>query len=207
MNTNNLMLLQKQHLKPIKRLLLCTDCLWGLVLLFLWLELGGELIPVFGGLLIIILFLNLLVLEARKPSDSLQKLPPDVLKTVNAQCLTGLRFGNGILCDNDCLVLIGKVVVTAVMLKDITRMELRNAGKGVIFLEGKPASSIGNFEPFSPWVLQGLAMENKSNKGVINGAENRVKGTGTFRQADRDTFWRALCSAWKKYTDTEPIVS
>ncbi len=207
MDTYNLMLLQKQHLKPLKILLLCTDCLWGLFLLFLWPELGGELIPMFGGLLVVLLFLNLLVLEARKPSASLKKLPPDVLRAVNAQCLTGLRFGNGILCDNDCLVLIGKAVVTAVMLKDVTRMELRTAGKGVIFLEGRQASDIGSLEPFTPLALQGLAMENKSNKGVINGAENRVKGTGTFRQADRDTFWRALCSAWKKYTDTEPIVS
>lgn len=207
MDTNNLMLLQRQHLKPVKIALLFADCLWGLLVLFLWREMAGELIPMFGGLFVLLLILNLVALEARKPSDSLKRLPPDVLRTVNAQCLTGLRFGNGILCDNDCLVLIGNVVVTVVMLKDVTRMELRTVGKGAVFLEGKQEPFSGSLDPHTPIGLQGLAMKNKSNQGVVNGAENRVKGTGTFRQADRDTFWRALCNAWKKYTDTEPIVS
>ena len=207
MDANNLMLLQRQHLKPLKIVLLSAECLWGLLVLFLWREMAGELIPMFGGVLVLMLILNLVVLEARKPSASLKSLPSDVLRAVNAQCLTGLRFGNGILCDNDCLVLIGNVVVTVVMLKDVTRMELRNIGKGAIFLEGKQTPFSGSLDPYTPIGLQGLAMRNKSNQGVINGAENRVKGTGTFRQADRDTFWRALCAAWKKYTDTEPIVS
>lgn len=207
MNVNNLMLLQKQHLKPVKIMLFFADGLLALLFLFLWSDLGGELIAMFGGLLVLLLILNLLILEAGKPSASLKRLPPDVLQTVNAHCLTGLRFGNGILCDNDCLVIIGNIMVTAVMLKDITRMELRTSGKGVILLEGTDAPYSGNVDPHTPWGLQGLMMSNNRNRGMINGVERRVKGTGTFREADRDTFWRALCGTWKKYTDAEPIVS
>lgn len=207
MNMNNLMLLQKQHLKPVKILLVIVDCIWAFFLLFLLLDLGGEMIFEFGGLLIVLLILNLMMLEARKPSASLKRLPPDVLRTVNGQCLTGLRFGNGILCDNDCLVLIGNIMVTAVMLRDVTRLELRPGGKGVILVEGVEASYSGNNDPNVPLAMKALAMKNNSNRGMISGAERRVKGAGTFREADRDTFWRALCAAWQKYTDTEPIVS
>lgn len=207
MNTNNLMLLQKQHLKPLKIMTFFTDGLWALLVLFLWFNLEGELIFMFSWLLVVLLIINLVVLEAVKPSASLKRLPPDVLRTVNVQCLTGLRFGNGILCDNDCLVVIGRVMVTVVMLKDITRMELRTVGKGVIFLEGTDAPYNVNVDPHTPWGLQGLIMSNNRNRGMINGAERRVKGTGTFREADRDTFWRALCGTWKKYSDTEPIIS
>ena len=207
MNMNNLMLLQRQHLKPIKIVLVIADCMWALFLLFLLLELGGEFVLEFGGLLIILIILNLILLEARKPSASLKRLPPDVLSYVNAHCLTGLRFGNGILCDNDCLVLIGNIMVTAVMLRDVTRLELRPGGKGVILLEGKENPGSWNNDPNIPLAMKALAMNNNSNRGMINGAERRVKGARTFREADRDVFWRALCDAWKKYTDTEPIVS
>lgn len=207
MNMDNLMLLQKQHLKPIKIVIAFADCVWALWFLFLLLELGGALMLEFGGLLIVLLILNLIVLEAGKPSASLKRLPPDVLRTVNEQCLTGLRFGNGILCGNDCLVLIGNIMVTAVMLRDVTRLELRSGGQGVILLEGVETPYSGNNDPGVPLAMKALTWNNSSNRGTINGAERRVKGTGTFREADRDTFWRALCDAWKKYTDTEPIVS
>lgn len=207
MNTNNLMLLQKQNVKPLKIMTFFADGLWALLVLFLLLNLEGELIFMFIGLLAVLLIINLMVWEAGKPSASLKRLPPDVLRTVNAQCLTGLRFGNGILCDNDCLVIIGNIMVTAVMLKDITRMELRTVGKGVILLEGTDAPYSGNVDPHTPWGLQGFMMSNNRNRGMISGAERRVKGAGTFREADRDTFWRALCGVWKKYSDTEPVIS
>lgn len=207
MDMDNLMLLQKQKLKPVKIMLLLVDCLWALWSLFLWRELGQEMFFLFGGILILLLILNLMVLEARKPSVSLKRLPPDVLRTVNAQCLTGLRFGNGILCDNDCLVIVGNMMVTAVMLKDITSMELRTSGKGVIFLAGTDAPYSGGVDPHTPLGIQGLVLNNNRNRGIINGAERSVKGMGTFREADRDTFWRALCGEWRKYTDAEPVVS
>lgn len=207
MNMNNLILLQKQHLKPFKILIAFADCLW--VFLFLILLDAGEtgLFLQFGGILIIMILFHFMIWEAGRPSASLKRLPPDVLSYVNAHCLTGLRFGNGILCDNDCLVLIGNIMVTAVMLRDVTRLELRPGGKGVILLEGKEDPGSWNNDPNIPLAMKALAMNNNSNRGMINGAERRVKGAGTFREADRDVFWRALCDAWKKYTDTEPIVS
>ena len=207
MDVNNLMLLQKQSLKLLKIMMIVMDCLW--VFLFLILLGAGEpeLFWGFGGLLIVVVLLHFMLWEARKPSASLKRLPPEVLSYVNAHCLTGLRFGNGVLCDNDCLVLIGNVVVTAVMLRDVTRMELRRTGRGMIYLEGEESPGAWISDPRMPLMMQGLLWQNNSNRGVINGAERRVKGAGTFREVDRDTFWRALCGAWRKYTDTEPIVS
>lgn len=179
----NLMLLQKQFLKPIKIMLAVTDILWAF-LIFIMITAGEtELILYeFGWILIVILIFHLMLLEARKPSASLKKMPSDVLKAIDEQCLTGLRLGNGILCDNDCLVFVG-VTVTAVRLQDVTRLELRTTTKGQITVCG---SNIRDFR-------------------VINGASRGVRGAGTFREADRDSFWKELCNAWKKYTDTEPI--
>lgn len=189
----NLMLLQKQFLKPIKIMLAVTDILWAF-LIFIMITAGEtELILYeFGWILIVILIFHLMLLEARKPSASLKKMPSDVLKAIDEQCLTGLRLGNGILCDNDCLVFVG-VTVTAVRLQDVTRLELRTTTKGQITVCG---SNIGQSTVF--W-------SNIRDYRVINGANRGVRGVGAFREADRDFFWKELCNAWKKYTDTEPI--
>lgn len=179
----NLMLLQKQFLKPINIILVVVDILWAFLIILMMMSGETELILYeFGWILIVLLVFHFMLLEARKPSASLKKMPPDVLKAINEQCLTGLRLGNGILCDNDCLVFMG-VTVTVVRLQDVTRLVLRTTTKGQITVYG------GNNSEFR----------------VINGANRAVKGSGAFREADRDFFWKELCNAWKKYTDTEPI--
>lgn len=182
---DNMMLLQKQFLKPIKIGLAVTDILWLFLIIILALAGETELILYeFGWILIVLFALHLMLLEARKPSTSLKKLPPDVLKAIDEQCMTGIRLGNGILCNNDCLVFVG-VTVTAVRLQDVTMLKLRTTTKGQITVYG--------------------VMSNNRDWRVINGANRMVQGKGTFREADRDSFWRELCNAWKKYTDTEPI--
>lgn len=201
----NLMLLQKQYLKPIKVMLAVVDILWAfLIISMMMLEETVLILYEFGWILIVLLVFHLMLLEARKPSASLKKLPPDVLKTINEQCLTGLRLGNGILCDNDCLVFVG-VMVTAVRLQDVTRLELHTTTKGQITVYGMRISYLGGNDPMVPLALRFLLWSNKSDYRVINGANRVVKGIGAFREADRDSFWKELCDAWKKYTDTEPI--
>lgn len=206
MNVNNLMLLQKQQMKPLKIMLLAADCLLALLVLILWTELGEELVVMFGGLLLLLLYINLMAFKAGKHSIPLKMFPPEVLGAVNEKCLTGLRFGNGILCDNDCLVIIGNMAVTIVMLKEVARMELRTFRKGQIFLASRNAPCGAGSD--SDFLLTRAAFASMySDLGIINGAERRVKGAGTFREADRDVFWKALCTAWKKYTDAEPVIS
>lgn len=202
----NLMMLQKQFLKPIKIMLPVVDVLWAILIIFM--IMAGEtefVLYEFGGILIVILVLHLMLLEARKPSASLKKMSPDVLKVINEQCLTGLRLGNGILCDNDCLVFVG-LTVTAVRLQDVTRLELRTTTKGQITVYGMRISNVGGYDPMVPLAMRFFLWKNNSDYQVINGANRRVRGIGAFREADRDSFWRELCDAWKKYTDTEPIV-
>ena len=177
------MLLQRQFHKPIKVILAVVDILWAFLIILMIAEGETELIlGEFGWILIVILVFHLMLLEARKPSASLKQMSPDVLKAINEQCLTGLRLGNGILCDNDCLVFLG-VTVTAVRLQDVEKLVLRTTAKGQITVYGS----------------------DNSDYRVINGGKSMVKGIGAFREADRDSFWKELCDAWKKYTDTEPI--
>lgn len=201
----NLMLLQKQYLKPIKIMLAVVDILWAFLIISMIMEGETALIwEEFGWILIVMLVLHLMLLEARKPSASLKKLPPDVLKAINEQCLTGLRLGNGILCDNDCLVFVG-VTVTAVSLQDVTRLELHTTAKGQIAVYGMRISNMGGYDPMVPLAMRFFLWKNNSDYQVINGAKRVVRGIGAFREADRDSFWKELCDAWKKYTDTEPI--
>lgn len=183
---DNLMLLQRQFLKPVKIMLVIVEFMWAVLLAFVWAagELEEVLYPL-GLPLIGLLLINLSVLEARKPSASLKALTPDVLESINGQCLTGLRLGNGILCDNDCLVFVG-MTVTAVRLQDVGRLALTTTARGRIDVYGVVGA--GNAHR------------------MINGASRRVMGVGTFREADRDTFWKALCDAWKKYSDEEPML-
>lgn len=187
---DNLMLLQKQFRGPVLIVLVIVDVIWVPMVVEV-VKMGVEGIELFGGILIVLLGLNLFALNTRKQSDSLKLLPPDVLKEVNEQCMTGLRFGNGILCENDCLVFVN-MEVTVIMLKDVTGLRLHGTRKGLIFVD-------------VPWKKNGITNGGMFNQDTINGAHRSVKGKGTFREADKAVFWRELCSAWKKYTDAEPI--
>ena len=106
---DNLLLLSKQFLRPIKTMLIVVDSLWVLYIAFLvmmrdnmndLLEVGWSL----GGLLIALLIFNLLFFEAKKPERFFKKWPSDALSSINEECMTGYRCGNGILCENGCLL-------------------------------------------------------------------------------------------------------
>lgn len=96
-------------------------------------------------------------------------------------------------------------MVTAVRLQDVTRLELRTTAKGQITVYGMRISYPGSNDPMVPFAMRFLLWSNNSDYRVINGANRIVRGIGAFREADRDSFWKELCNAWKKYTDTEPI--
>lgn len=170
---DNLVLLKKQFLKPVKITLIIVDFLWALYFAFLLVsgifEEPEALFPL-GGPLIVLILLNVLLLEARKPEPYLKSLPPDVVKTINEECMTGLRCGNGILCESDCLLIVG-VIVRAFFPQNI-----------------KTITSLG---------MQGglISVVDLSGKQYTVGAKKRtVYGKGTFQEVDFETFLEKLCN-------------
>lgn len=107
---DNLVLLKKQFRRPVKIMLVIVDIMWASYIAFF--AVTGDLKELFpmGGLLIVLILLNVSLLEARRPEPYLKVLSSDVLKTVNEECMTGFRCGNGILCESGCLLIVGMTV-------------------------------------------------------------------------------------------------
>ena len=171
---DNLLLLKKQFLKPVKITLIIVDILWALYIAFFAVtgvfEESEAVFPL-GGLLIVLILLNMLLLEARKPEPYLKNLPPDVLNVINEECMTGFRCGNGILCESGCLLIVGMIVRVFLPenIKTITSMGTQG---GLIFVH------------------------DLSGKQYTVGAKKRtVYGKGTFREVDFETFLRILKSS------------
>ena len=174
----NLLLLSKQFLKPVKVALIVADSLWVLVIAFT--VLAGEHNDLFeAGLLfgcpiIVLLVLNLLLLEAMKPERFLRKWPPDALASINEECMTGYRCGNGILCENKCLLIVG-MTIKAFLPQNITMIHKQGIQGGLIFVTDR-------------W----------EHQHAVRAAGRAVKGKGTFREVDVETFWEKLSSAKEK---------
>lgn len=176
---DNLLLLSKQFLKPVKIMLIVVDCIWVFYIAFLvmmrdslrdLLEEGRYI----GGLLIALIILNLLFFEARKPERFFKKWPPDVLKSINEECMTGYRCGNGILCENGCLLVVG-LTIKAFLPQDINMINKMDMQGGLIFITDQ-------------W--------NKQH--VVRVSNRTVQGKGTFREVGLETFWEKLNSVQEK---------
>ena len=134
------------------------------------LEVGWSL----GGLLIALLILNLLFFEAKKQERFFKKWPPDVLDSINAECLTGYRCGNGILCENGRLLIVG-MSIKAFLPQNIKMINKMDMQGGLIFFTDQ-------------W-----------NKNHVVRASNRtVQGKGNFREVDVETFWEKLSGVQEK---------
>lgn len=175
---DNLVLLSKQFLKPVKAALIVADSMWVLVIAFTVLT-GDhndlfEMGLLFGGPIIVLLVLNLLFLEAVKPERFLGKWPPDTLISINEECMTGYRCGNGILCENGCLLIVG-MTIKAFLPQYITMIHKQDIQGGLIFVTDK-------------W----------GHQHAVRASSRAVKGKVTFREVDVDTFWEKLSSAKEK---------
>ena len=167
---DNLLLLKKQFLRPVKIILIIVDILWALYITFF--ALIGELKELFpmGGLLIVLILLNVGLLEASRSEPYFKSLPPDVLKSIDEECMTGFRCGNGILCESGCLLIVG-MIVRVFLPQNIQTITSVGTQGGLIFVH------------------------DLSDKQYTVGAKKRaVYGKGTFREVDFETFKEKLSS-------------
>lgn len=168
---DNLLLLSKQALKPFKITLAIADILCIVFFALIMIVGGWELFYEGGlytvGMFIVCLFFNFLLLEASNPKAFLKKWPSDLLYSINEECMTGYRCGNGILCENGCLLILGMKIM-AVFPQNINMMDKEDKQ---IFV-------------FDRW----------GGRHVVNAANRVVRGKGTFQEVDVKTFWEMLSS-------------
>lgn len=128
------------------------------------------------GLLIVLIIINLLFFEARKPEKLFEKWPPDALKSINEECMTGYRCGNGILCENGCLLIVG-MNIKAFLPQNIKMIHKLDTQGGLIFVTDR-------------W--------NERQQNVIRALSRTVQGKGTFKEVDIETFWEKLSNVYEK---------
>lgn len=102
---------------------------------------------------------------------SLKNLPPEIRAAVNEQCMTGMICGNGILCEDGYLL--------------VADRELKVAEPGELAWIDERKALFGRAK--SLWV-----MTHRHQWLVISSLGRRLRGNGTFRPVDIDTFRRAL---------------
>ena len=177
---DNLVLLSKQFLKPVKISLIVVDSLWVFFIAFLVIPEGLDYLLSEGwflvGLLIVLLILNLLFFEANRPERFFKGWPSEVLESVNEECMTGYRCGNGILCESGCLLIVG-MTIRAFLPQNIEMIHKLDTQGGLIFVT-------------SPW--------NERQQNVIRALGRTVQGKGTFREVNIETFWEKLDSLYNK---------
>ena len=171
---DNLLLLSKQFLKPVKVILIVTDSLWVLYIAFLVMTTDrndlSEVGWLLGGFILVLLVLNLLFFEAKKPEKVFKKWPPDALKSINEECMTGYRCGNGILCKSGCLLIVG-MTIKAFLPQNIKMIDKTGMQGGLIFVVDR-------------W----------DHRHVVRASNRAVKGKCTFQEVDVETFWEKLNS-------------
>ncbi len=178
----NIIKLQWQYVKFIRIAMILADIL--IVFLTLLLAALGELklMSIMGGIIVLVLCLHLFLLKARTVDVSLKNLPPDVLESVNEECMTGFRCGDAILCESGCLLIVD-VNVTACLLRDIERLSLEEIGRGkCIYVTN---------------------MQGQTYRITFPGSGARL-GNGTFRELDVKGFWKKLNNMRGKYADIDP---
>ncbi len=192
---NNVLRLQKQYSKPMRIYMIVTDALMCFLLAVLavmsivehmaWRDLQ-DVLAVFLVCGLIIAAVNVLVLAgSSRLHASLSGLPLDQQAAIDRQCMTGLRFGNGILCENGCLLVLGRTA-KAVLPENIRVINRQKLGLG---------ESI-------------TVTDHLGGLHRIAGPVKAVKGDGTFREADMETFYQELNRAASgEYVTSEDMES
>lgn len=177
---DNLVLLSKQFLKPVKIVLVVVDSLWVLLLADFALTINLEDLLdecwFLVGLLIVLLILNLLFFEANKPEKIFAKWPSDALKSINEECMTGYRCGNGILCESGCLLIVG-MKIKAFLPQNIKMIHKQDIQGGLIFVIDR-------------W--------DDRQQHVVKASNRAVQGKGTFQEVNFETFWEKLSSVYER---------
>lgn len=102
---------------------------------------------------------------------SVRNLPPEIRAAINEQCMTGMNYGNGILCEDGYLL--------------TTDRELKVAGPGELARIDERKALFGRAKYLSVMTRQYKRLD-------ISISLHRVRGNGTFQTVDVDTFRREL---------------
>lgn len=165
--------LQRQALKRDVACLIIMDVSAGLLAFDAW----GDILPrmmredITSLILMIAIVSNIaIVWHMLTQHPSVKNLPPEIREAINEQCMTGMICGNGILCEDDYLLVIDR--------------ELRVVG---------PEELAGIEERKMPFGEKALWVMTRQQKWhVIMSSGYRLRGNGTFRPVDIDTFRREL---------------
>lgn len=178
---DNIRKLQGQFRKPNVVCLIVMDAAMALlVAMFLVFDARGELLgrmredsELFGSTLLLVTVVvvgNAAILRGLRSHPSVTNLPPEVRAAINEQCMTGMTCGNGILCEDGYLL--------------VTDRELKVVGQGAITQIGEKKA-----------LFRGKYLYVVTRQGeffLISPKGRRLRGNGTFRPVDVDTFRQEL---------------
>ncbi len=131
-------------------------------------------------LLLVVIWCHVGYVQALKQKDVLQKLPPQILEAVGAECMTGMQAGNAILCKSGCLLVINTTGGFGVNRK----LELIFPRDMVWIYEGKFGLA---------QTINVLDRWKKPHTIIKNGI--KVRGNGTFQKVEMEAFYHALSKA------------
>lgn len=165
--------LQRQALKQAVVCLIIMDVYVGLLAFGVL----GDILPIMmrddiTSLILIMAIISnfVIVWHMLMQHPSVKNLPPEIREAINEQCMTGMICGNGILCEDGYLLVVDRElqVFGPEELAGIEERKMRFGKKAL-------------------WV-----MTRRQTWHVILSSGYRLRGNGTFRTVDVDTFRREL---------------
>lgn len=170
---DNVRKLQRQALKQTVVCLIIMDVSVGLLVFGAW----GDVLPrmmrddITSLILLMAIISNFAIVRHMLTlHPSVKNLPPEIREAINEQCMTGMICGNGILCEDDYLLVVDREL-KVVGPEELAWIEVRKMPFGKKAL----------------WV-----MTRRQTWHVIMSSGYRLRGNGTFRPVDIDTFRREL---------------
>lgn len=170
----NLIKLQRQYALIIRVFLAIGD----LCILFLAVLLSsvGGWREAFSGIetgivlvLAVLVVFHFFLLLTHTLSAEMKGLPEPVLAAMDRECMTGLQWGNAILCKSGYLLIVCNRL-TAVLPENMVKVEKKKFGRGYLI-----------------WLTDRWGEVYR-----LTSPATSAKGNGTFRQADTETFYKEL---------------
>ncbi len=180
---DNILKLHGQIVKPLRNCVIILDVCIALLAALL-LAVGGlgdmpsTIGPTLAVWLVAIAFCHVQYIRVKKPPEFLQKLPPRILEAVGEECMTGMQFGNAILCKSGCLLVVNVAGIGS------RRMDILFPRDMVWIHEDKFGRS-RTISVTDRWQKTYLVMKT----GI------KLRGNGTFQRVDQETFIQALTAA------------
>lgn len=185
---DNIKILQSQRVKIVKNAIIVADVSVILLIALLAMAGGADVITSTPGawiLIVAVIMVNFLMIKAGVPDETLKNLPPDALVSADRECMKGIRFSNGILCESGVLLIVGMGMdmnVKAVLCRDIMRLS---------------RDIMGGMDRI-------IVTDTKGKLYQIGKSNQSVRGNGTFWEMDADAFWAELNGAKERFAVSDP---